>query len=257
MTEKPSLRQSLHDYFDRRKKLRRYRQWTGQDQERLGFYRQFVKPGDLVFDVGANVGNRTKIFARLQARVVAFEPQDACAEVLERATAGDAHITVVRQALGSHAGQAQMLVCGADTIASLSAPWTQAVKDSGRFANCEWRGAQTVAVATLDQAISTYGLPAFIKIDVEGFEAEVLAGLSHPVPGLSIEFSAEVLPTTCQCIDRLNAQAQATFQVAWEENLAFALPAWVTADEIKRVLADAAARNKLAWGDVYVRTGVA
>lgn len=66
---------------------RALRAWGPDDAARLEFYSQFIHPGDLVFDVGANVGNRTKIFLRLGARVVAFEPQASCARVLQRALA--------------------------------------------------------------------------------------------------------------------------------------------------------------------------
>jgi predicted RNA methylase len=62
----------------RRRDLKSLSAWNSVDQRRSEFYSQFVSSGDLVFDVGANVGNRSKIFSRLGARVIAFEPQPAC-----------------------------------------------------------------------------------------------------------------------------------------------------------------------------------
>src|SRR5262245_12044409 len=48
------------------------------------FYSQFIAPGNLCYDVGANVGDRTDIFRKLGARVIAIEPQTACLEVLRQ-----------------------------------------------------------------------------------------------------------------------------------------------------------------------------
>src|SRR5256885_14958552 len=45
-------------------------------------YRNFVRPGDLVFDVGAHVGDRVASFRRLGARVVAVEPQRSMVRAL-------------------------------------------------------------------------------------------------------------------------------------------------------------------------------
>ena len=50
-------------------------------------YGQFVRPGDLVFDVGAHVGDRIAAFRRLGARVVAVEPQPALVRTLGCSTA--------------------------------------------------------------------------------------------------------------------------------------------------------------------------
>src|SRR4030095_1106868 len=48
------------------------------------FYRQFLHPGDLAFDIGAHVGNRIRVFRRIGARVVAVEPQPDFVAVLQR-----------------------------------------------------------------------------------------------------------------------------------------------------------------------------
>src|SRR6476469_5252478 len=52
--------------------------------KRVAFYRQLLAPGDVVFDVGANVGNRVQAFLETKARVIAVEPQPACVAVLRQ-----------------------------------------------------------------------------------------------------------------------------------------------------------------------------
>src|SRR5689334_4646326 len=76
---KAALRRSpIYPSYFARKNAPSVLTWTKADDERLRFYRQFVGPGDLVFDVGANVGHVTKVFLRAGARVVAIEPQSIC-----------------------------------------------------------------------------------------------------------------------------------------------------------------------------------
>jgi hypothetical protein len=77
-----------------------YSRLTLEDANRLRFYSEFIQADSLVFDVGANLGNRTKIFLRLGARVVAFEPQAACAEYLLQMLSMNEKFRLVRKALG-------------------------------------------------------------------------------------------------------------------------------------------------------------
>jgi hypothetical protein len=58
-------------------------------------------------------------------------------------------------------------------------------------------------MTTLDKLIEQFGIPSFIKIDVEGFEYEVIKGLSKPVKALSLEFTPEIIESTYKCINYL------------------------------------------------------
>ena len=151
------------------------------DQTALKFYAEFVRPGETCFDIGANRGNRTKVFKMLGARVIAVEPQCGCAALLRSAFSEDSSVTVVESACGDARGRAQLRIATYDTISSLSADWISAVKAAGRFGDAEWNEVADVAVTTLDSLICTYGDPVFIKIDVEGSEVDVLRGLTRPI----------------------------------------------------------------------------
>src|SRR6186997_2056305 len=79
-------------------------------QRMMGFYRAFVQPGDLCFDVGAHVGSRTRVFLALGARVVAIEPQPDFMKLLRRWYGANPNVTLIDDALGAASGQAEMRI---------------------------------------------------------------------------------------------------------------------------------------------------
>ncbi|MDT8386622.1 MAG: FkbM family methyltransferase [Thiogranum sp.] len=244
----------LYRFLANRLRVRRFvrqcREWSDEDQTRFDFYRQFINPGDVVFDVGANMGNRAKIFTELGAIVVAVEPQAECSDFLFAAFGNKANFHLVRKALGAEVGQAEMLISNAHTISSLSHDWVRSVKESGRFAGYEWNRKEIVPVDTLDNLIARYGCPVFVKIDVEGFEGQVIAGLSSPVGAVSMEFTPEYMDNTLQCIDHLCRIGDAEFQISIGESMEFLLPQWVNPDEIRTILSEVPAES---FGDLYAR----
>jgi FkbM family methyltransferase len=235
---------------------RRFWQAEPGDAGRLAFYRQLVRPGTTVFDVGANLGNRTKVFLRLGARTVAFEPQPDLAAYLDLILGRDPRFRLVHAALGERPGQAEMLVSNMRAFSTLSPAWVEAAATSGRFPSGRWDERLTVEVITLDDAIREHGIPSFVKIDVEGFELEVVSGLSRPVEYLSLEFTSEGLERTYRCIDHVEALGPVVGQLSLAETMAFALPSWVPVAELKEALARIAEETELAWGDVYLHSAV-
>ena len=109
----------------------------------------------------------------------------------------------------------------------------------------------TVPVTTFDQLIDVYGEPAFCKIDVEGFEYQVLKGLSRPIKALSYEYTPENIGNAISCTERLAALGTFEFNYSVAETLTWALPTWISAAEIKSVLSKLA--NTDSGGDVYAR----
>jgi FkbM family methyltransferase len=234
------------------RRVRALRGWSGEDEKRAAFYRTFLTAGDLCFDVGANLGNRSKVFLALGARVVAVEPQAECATVLRAAFGARPDFMLIEQALGAAPGSATIRIPEASTIASMSPEWIEAVRASGRFAEYHWDRAKTVPVTTLDALIAAHGVPAFVKIDVEGFEGEVVRGLSHPVGALSMEFTPERLGDTFAALEHLGALGRIQLNYAMGEDTRLALDSWVDAAELR---AGFAARGFTArdFGDVYAR----
>jgi hypothetical protein len=88
-------------------------------------------------------------------------------------------------------------------------------------------------MVTLDGLIARYGVPRYIKIDVEGFEIEVLAGLSQPVPLISVEFLPGFPHLTHAVIDRLGALGDYRFNAVQGETGGFLWPDWRDAAEVR------------------------
>jgi FkbM family methyltransferase len=213
------------------------------------FYSSFKGPGNLYFDIGANVGNRTRVFLDLGVNVVAVEPQPGCQEVLLQQFKDRPGFTLIPYALGSSEGQAEMIVSDAHTISSMNKEWIQTMRNSGRFGHYNWYQPITVPVIRLDTLIAQYGMPDFCKIDVEGYEMQVFRGLSKPIPALSFEFSDEVMTSTLSCIRYLESLGRYRFNLSLGESLAFHYDSWCSAEEMCERMGGLKA--DLLWGDIY------
>ncbi|HNY79979.1 MAG: FkbM family methyltransferase [Sedimentisphaerales bacterium] len=225
---------------------------TGTEAQYAKFYSQFVRPNDLCFDVGANVGRRTQVLLRLGARVVAVEPQEQCMARLRRRFSVNDKVMLIQTAVGAKAGQAQMQLCDSHSLSSLSTGWIERVRASGRYAQCTWGKTVTIDVTTLDALISQYGCPAFLKLDVEGYEHEALKGLSRPVPAVCFEFTPEFVESTRNCVDHLSGIGPAQFNYCLEGTpTTLGLAQWVSRPEMDSVLRTLCTQKQA--GDIYVR----
>ncbi|MGB1655704.1 MAG: FkbM family methyltransferase [Longimicrobiales bacterium] len=216
-------------------------------------YAPFVAPGDLVFDVGAHLGDRTAAFVGLGARVIALEPQPTLLPWLRRLVGRRAGVTVVPAAVGPEAGVADLAVSDAHpTLSTLADGWREAVvQENPTFNAVRWNRSTEVEVTTMDALISKFGEPRFCKIDVEGFEADVLAGLSRPLQALSIEFVSGTLDVAEACVTRLETLDRYEYNAIPGERRDFLWSEWRTADQILAWLGGDA--GSVSSGDLYAR----
>lgn len=214
------------------------------------FYAPFVRPGALCFDVGAHVGNRVRCWRALGARVVAIEPQADFVRLLEWLYGGDADVTVVPLAVGRAAGSAELLVSErTPTVTTLSREWVETVQRDPGFATVTWTAGRRVEVTTLDALIARFGVPEFAKIDVEGYEADVLAGLSTPIRSLSFEYLPAARAVALECVERLRALGRYRYNWSLGESHRLAGERWLDADALSAHLA--ALPERAPSGDIY------
>lgn len=216
-------------------------------------YAPFVPAGSPVFDIGAHLGDRSRAFAALGATVIALEPQEQLFPWLRRLCRRYPQITTLQMAAGASEGVARLAVSSSNpTVSSMANDWRRDVpaRQAG-FRGVRWDAAQTVPVCTLDQLIRRHGCPAFCKIDVEGYEAEVLAGLSQPIDALSVEFIGGMPVPTHRCIDALEALAAYRYNVIVGEGRHFLFADWQSPQAIRRWLDRDSA--SVASGDLYAR----
>ncbi|HET7038624.1 MAG TPA: FkbM family methyltransferase, partial [Gemmatimonadales bacterium] len=158
-------------------------------REHVAFYRR-LPPGSLCFDVGANIGEVSEALLRAGHRVVAFEPNpDVLPELRARC---DHHPAwrLLPVGVGSEAAVLPFYAAKASASSSFCPGWEQR----------ELAGVHHVPVLPLELVIRSIGTPAYCKIDVEGFEEEVLAGLETPIALVSFEYHRDAPERAIGCL---------------------------------------------------------
>jgi FkbM family methyltransferase len=222
--------------------------WRQRRLRRL--YGGFVGPGNLAFDIGAHVGNRTRALPRAGCRVVAFEPQSDLARILRRLFAREPLVTVVEAAVSDRAGRIALAVSDrTPTVTTTAEGWRRARASEPGFDGVTWDRHVDVEATTLDRATAEFGAPAFVKIDVEGAESAVLAGLSSPVPSLSFEYLPGALDEVERAVARLGQLGPYRFNWSPGETYQLAAADWCDAPALLAALRLPA--NQRRSGDVY------
>jgi FkbM family methyltransferase len=167
----------LYPYLARLRRTYNIFDYDERVRDEAELYASMIGPGDLCFDVGANVGRKTEVFLHLGAQVVAFEPQPDCAEEIRLRCRGKGTFWVEECALGAQEGTVDLDLQSRSGLATVVADSSEAQGN-----------VLSVPVYPLDVFVEKYGVPTFCKIDVEGYELQVLEGLSVAPDYLSIEY---------------------------------------------------------------------
>ncbi len=211
-----------------------------------------IGDGQLVFDIGAHVGDRADSFSRLGASVVALEPQPRVFRALRLILGRRSGVTLRNQAVGAARGSLEMFINSANpTVSTASKDLIAAAGSAETWQGQNWDATAQVPVTTLDALIAEFGLPDFVKIDVEGFELEVLKGLSRPLPLLSFEFTTIQRDMAAACIDYVSGLGQYKFNYSLGEEHCFRSGNWLSGMEMQQALF--ALPPSANSGDVFVK----
>ncbi|MGZ4056820.1 MAG: FkbM family methyltransferase [Bacteroidia bacterium] len=217
-------------------------------KKRIDFYGGFIKKGDLCFDVGANIGNRTEIFIALGAEVVAVEPQESCINVLNKKFKNKIHL--ITKGLGGKEEELPFYEAESSVYSSFSKSWVE----TGRFPQqFDSRNVKIMQLTTLDKLISQFGVPVFCKIDVEGYELEVFKGLTKPLKIVSFEYNVPHLTENMiDCINYLKSLGSILCNYSKHESMKFELTEWISPVKMIDIIRSEEFTST-HWGDIYVK----
>jgi FkbM family methyltransferase len=217
------------------------------------FFKQFIKKDNLVFDIGANIGERVSIFLELKAKVVAIEPQLICIEKIIKDNKNVSNLYLENIGVGDREGFLEMSICEIDS--KLSTFSKNQINNSYFSGSNLWNKKVKIQVKTIDQLIIKYGFPDFVKIDVEGFELNVLLGLSTPIKSLSFEFSSYRLDDVEKCLDLLiHLSKDYKFNISYDEYFLFDNNNWLSSLELMKTIELKHSNTKMHfWGDIYAK----
>ena len=214
------------------------------------FYRQFLQAGDLAFDIGAHVGNRVRVFRRIGARVIAVEPQPDFIAVLRLLYGRDSGVSIEASGVAAEPGQGKLhLSTRTPTVSTFADSWMDDVQTDRRFQRIRWDTEINVPLVSLDELIARHGEPQFCKIDVEGFEHQVLSGLNQPLAALSFEYIPVAADRAIACIERISALGDYRYRHSRVETHRWADSGWLEPHAMIELLGALPADDRS--GDVY------
>jgi FkbM family methyltransferase len=210
--------------FKQRKKLKK-------------LYSFFVQKGDLVFDIGANIGEHSKIFGSLGTKVIAIEPTR---ELNKKIRKNSPRAIIINKGVGSKKEFTKFKKfkdSGHNTF----------YKDNPKLSEQKFVGTEEIEIITLSKLMNDFGIPKFIKIDVEGFEWEVIQTLDKPVKYISFEFTQSIFEVAKECIDFLEKKG---YEFNWTYSIFNRLieRKWLNSENLKKRIN----KNNL-FGMIYAR----
>ena len=204
----------------------------------LEFYSNLISSEDLCFDIGSNVGIKSKIMLSIGANVIAFEPQKSCHLDLEKLKQKNGNFNYLPYAVGSKNKFKKLYLGNYSEVATLSKKFIKNYTSEKVY----WNNHEMVEVKSLNYLIETYGLPKYCKIDVEGYEFEILSNLNYQIPIIEFEFTGKLIVEAYKIID-LFKNKNIEFNYTLNENHDFHLKKWVNGLEIKKIIKDLPIKN--------------
>jgi len=224
---------------------------NNKSPRKIKFYKQFLSEGDLCFDIGSNIGEKVDLFLKLGTRVIAIEPQRECYQFLTKIYGKNKNVVILNAALDERKGEKTLYICEANALSTMSENWIAESKKESQLSQLSWNNAVKVNTDTLDEFIQQYGKPRFCKIDVEGFELNVLKGLTQPIPYISFEIAERNFEAAVKCVEHLDSIAQVGFKHCPYEKYKFSNSEWLPKSHFIPFIESLP--PELITGDIYAK----
>ena len=209
---------------------------------------KLINKGDLYFDIGAHLGEKSKPFIEKKIRTIMVEPLPICVKTLKKLYSKNSIVKVIPKGLGSKNTKKILSINKQmPTVSTFAKHWK-----SGRFSNLTWSEKTQIQITTLDALIKKFGDPQYIKIDVEGYELNVLKGLSKKSGIISFEITSEFFSDAIKCLKHLKKLSYNSFTFSIGEQKKF-FSDWSDYKTIINLIKKEIKKDKLFWADIYCK----
>jgi FkbM family methyltransferase len=209
---------------------------------------KLINRGDLYFDIGAHLGEKSKPFIEKKIRTIMVEPLPACVKSLKKLYCKNSIVKIIPKGLGSKNTKKILSINKQmPTTSTFAKHWK-----SGRFSNLTWSGKTQIQITTLDNLIKKFGNPQYIKIDVEGYELNVLKGLTKKSGIISFEITSEFFSDAIKCLNYLKKLSYNSFTFSIGEQKKF-FSDWSDYKTIINLIKKEIKKDKLFWADIYCK----
>ncbi|WP_179850552.1 FkbM family methyltransferase [Candidatus Pelagibacter communis] len=207
-----------------------------------------MNKGDLYFDIGAHLGEKSKPFIEKKIRTIMVEPLPICVKTLKRLYSKNSIVKIIPKGLGSKNTKKILSINKQmPTVSTFAKHWK-----SGRFSNLTWSEKTQIQITTLDALIKKFGDPQYIKIDVEGYELNVLKGLSKKSGIISFEITSEFFSDAIKCLKHLKKLSYNSFTFSIGEQKKF-FSDWSDYKTIINLIKKEIKKDKFFWADIYCK----
>lgn len=206
---------------------------------------------NLIYDIGANIGTTSDIFKNIAKKVVCFEPNPQLKTILDNKFK-NTNVTVDGRGVSNHNGIQKFKIASTHTISTFAEDWI----NSSRFTHeYTWNSGIEVATITLDSIIDEYGTPDYIKIDIEGYEYEVISSFTKLIPNMVVGFEwAEEQKTKIELtLNHLVDLGYNKFSYTEADKVLFDTEIeWKTIDNLS-LIENLDSNRKNKWGMIYFK----
>ncbi len=216
------------------------------------FYATFISEGDLCFDVGAHIGIQSLILSSLGAKVIAIEPNPVFYKFIQKKFKKNPNIIIIPKAIADSEKEQPMYISRvAPTVSTLADDnWRSTINDHSSF-EVAWDEQISVKTATLDALIKEFGLPRFIKLDIEDYEWKALKALHSKPDYISFEFFSYLPGRVLKCVDEIEKNGQYEYNFSIAETFKYRFPVWKNAIQLKNWINSR--DPDIVSGDIYAR----